>query len=76
MLDKLLFAHPREIGETYTRHAGHALVIGSRMILAGLACLVHALLPGLFVRTATRTVEDVQTLMASRTAPGMEERAV
>jgi len=69
MLDKLLLEHPREIGETYGEHAGHAIFIGSRMIGAGLACLVHALLPGLCVRTASSAVEDIQDLMEKRTAP-------
>ena len=68
MLDKLLLEHPRDIGETYGEHAGHALHIGFRMMGAGVACVVHALLPGLFVRTASRAVADVQSLMAQRTA--------
>lgn len=66
-LDSLLTRHPREIGESYTEHAGHAVYIGARMIAAGVACLVHALLPGLFIRTASRTVDDIQSLMAKRT---------
>jgi len=68
MLDKLLLAHPRDIGESYGEHAGHALYIGARMIGAGVACLVHALLPGLFVRTASHTVDDIQNLMTRRSA--------
>lgn len=67
MLDKLLMEHPRDIGESYGEHAGHALFIGTRLLTAGLACLVHAVLPGLFVRTASEAVEDVQGLMAKRT---------
>ena len=66
MLRKLLLEHPEQIGETYTEHAAHATRIGLRMIGAGLACLVHALLPGLCVRTASRTVESITGLMQSR----------
>jgi hypothetical protein len=68
MLDKLLMEHPRDIGESYGEHAGHALYIGARMLAAGFACLVHAVLPGLFVRTASEAVEDIQDLMTKRTA--------
>ncbi len=76
MLDKLLMEHPRDIGESYGEHAGHALFIGTRLLMAGLACLVHAVLPGLFVRTASAAVEDVQTLMTKRsTAERMDEQA-
>jgi hypothetical protein len=69
MLTKLMLEHPRDIGETYGEHAGHALFIGTRMIGAGLACLVHALIPGLFVKTATNTVDDVISLMNQRSTP-------
>ena len=76
MLDKLLMEYPRDIGETYGEHAGHALYIGLRMIGGGLACLVHALLPGLFVRTGTNVVADIQNLMTKRTSPTpMDEQA-
>lgn len=68
MLDKLLLEHPRDIGESYGEHAGHALYIGTKLLGAGIACLVHAVLPGLFVRTASAAVQDVQDLMTKRTA--------
>ena len=68
MLDKLFTEHPRDIGETYSEHAGHALYIGLKMLGAGIACLIHAVLPGLFVRTASHAVEDIQGLMQKRTA--------
>lgn len=75
MLDKLFMAHPRDIGESYGEHAGHAVYIGIRMLVAGGACLVHALLPGLFVRTASETVADIQDLMTQRAAAGLDEHA-
>ena len=68
MLDKLLMAHPRDIGESYGEHAGHALYIGFRMLAGGIACMVHAVLPGLFVRTASEAVDDIQNLMTKRTS--------
>lgn len=74
MLDKLLMEHPRDIGESYGEHAGHALYIGTKLLAAGLACLVHAVLPGLFVRTASAAVEDVQDLMTQRAAPERLDR--
>lgn len=63
---RLFQAHPDDIGETYAEHAGHALVIGLRMLGAGLACLIHALIPGLFVRTASHTVNGIAALMQQR----------
>ena len=68
LLSRLITEHPIEIGETYREHAGHALHIASRMIFCGAACLVHALVPGLFGRTASNAVEDIQSLMEERSS--------
>jgi hypothetical protein len=74
-LDRLFAEHPREIGETYSEHASHAGYIGTRMLLAGLACLVHAVVPGLFIRTASNTVDGIIELMAKRTAHSPDSSA-
>jgi len=66
MLDKLFFEHPRDIGESYGEHAGHAIDIGIKLVFAGIGCLVHALLPGLFIRSASNTVGYINELMAER----------
>jgi len=65
-IDKLFFEHPRNIEESYLEHAGHAGFIGTRLLLAGFACLIHGVLPGLFVRTASNTLDNVIALMAKR----------
>ncbi len=49
--------HPASVGESYVQHLGSASSFGGRMILAGLACLVHGLLPFLFVRTGRQAIE-------------------
>jgi hypothetical protein len=46
------------------------------MVVGGLACMVHAVLPGLFVKTASRTVVQLDAEMRGRKpAPGAEEFA-
>jgi hypothetical protein len=57
LLGKLLLDHPRSLGETYWQHQRRALRFGISMIGAGAACLVHALLPAVFERTASSTVQ-------------------
>lgn len=47
MLRKLFVEHPESVGESYFEHMGMAFSFGFRMLLAGLACLVHGLVPGL-----------------------------
>lgn len=48
--------HPAAVGETYVQHMGSAFGFGTRMMLGGLACLVHGLLPFLFTATGSRTI--------------------
>lgn len=76
MIAQLFTDHPRAIGETYRQHARTAFSFGARMTLGGLACMVHALVPGLFVKTASRTVVQLDAEMRGRKpAPGAEEFA-
>jgi Family of unknown function (DUF6356) len=49
----LFTKHPASVGETYFAHLGSAGGFGSRMITAGLACLVHGIFPFLFQRTGS-----------------------
>jgi hypothetical protein len=55
--------HPASVGETYSEHLMHAGGFGLRMIGAGAACLVHALLPFLFVRTGSAAVAELNDRM-------------
>ena len=45
--------HLQEVGETYPQHLLKATGFAVTMLAGGLACLVHALLPFLFVRTGS-----------------------
>jgi hypothetical protein len=54
--DSLFKSHPRSLGETYWQHQKHAFEFGASMIWGGIACVVHALVPALFVRTASSTI--------------------
>ena len=49
--------HPASVGESYGQHLHSASSFGARMILAGFACMLHGLLPFLFVRTGRLTIE-------------------
>jgi hypothetical protein len=76
MFSKLFTDHPRAIGETYGQHARTALRFGWRMVTGGLACMVHAVIPGLFVKTASRTVVQLDAEMRGRKpTPEAEEFA-
>lgn len=53
---RLFTDHPRSVGESYPRHMQSAFGFGTTMIVAGLACLVHGLLPFLFKRAGSRAI--------------------
>lgn len=68
MLGRLFLEHPRALGMSWAEHGAGAVAIGARMVGAGLACIVHAVFPGLFTETAGRTVKDLYAHMARRKA--------
>ena len=63
MLDRWFLAHPRSINETYLEHQACALKFSGSLVRAGLACFVHALVPGLFERTASSAVAKLHDEM-------------
>ena len=58
MLGRLFIDHPRSLGLSWAGHGAGAIRIGSRLIGAGLAALVHAVIPGVFTDTAGRIVTE------------------
>jgi hypothetical protein len=58
--------HLDEVGETYGEHFVHAGGYGVTLVVAGLACLVHAALPFLFERTGSDAIRTLHGRMASR----------
>ncbi|MDH4022757.1 MAG: DUF6356 family protein [Gammaproteobacteria bacterium] len=59
----LFTEHPASVGETYGQHLVSAAGFSVRMIGAGIACLIHALLPFLFVRTGSNTIARLHDRM-------------
>lgn len=60
--------HLAEVQEGYFEHLRAALRIALLMSRAGASCAVHAIIPGLFSRTASRCLAEVQTVFAERAA--------
>jgi len=57
--------HPASVGETYGQHMAMAGSFGFRLIAVGAACLIHAALPFLFEKTASRMVERLHAEMVT-----------
>jgi hypothetical protein len=58
--------HPKEIGESYGAHLASASAFGLRMVAGGIAVLIHAVFPFLFVQTGSRTMDKLHRRMTGR----------
>ena len=63
MFTRLFLDHPRSVGESYLEHQRHAFGFGISLLGAALACLVHSLVPGLFVRTGSEAITRLHDRM-------------
>lgn len=53
---ELFLAHPRAVDESYFEHMAFAARFAALLLTAAFCALVHAILPFLFERTASRIV--------------------
>ena len=64
-LKDLFTEHPASVDESYLEHMGMALSFAGRLFAASLACLVHAVLPFLFVKTGSLAIDDLHDRMVA-----------
>lgn len=67
-VQRLFLDHPRSLGMSWTGHGIGAAKIGAQLVGAGIACIVHAVVPAWFTQTAGRTVERMHDHMVGRKA--------
>jgi len=65
LIIKLFCDHPTSVGETYGDHFLCANHFAWRLLFAGCVCLVHSIFPFLFVKTASRQVENLHEVMVA-----------
>ncbi|MFL6733082.1 MAG: DUF6356 family protein [Sphingomicrobium sp.] len=65
-IDRIFLDHPRSVGETYAEHAGIALRFGWTMASGGAACMIHAVLPSLFPRSASTRIKRLHQEVTER----------
>jgi hypothetical protein len=61
--------HLKSCNESYFKHLLFAGRIGATMIAAGLACMAHGILPGLFETTGSRAIKTLAARFTHRGAP-------
>ncbi|MCG8440747.1 MAG: DUF6356 family protein [Caulobacterales bacterium] len=65
MLRKIFLDHPKTVGESYGEHLLHAWGFAASMLMGGLACLAHGLVPCLFEKTGSNAVRDLHDRMVT-----------
>jgi hypothetical protein len=58
--------HLNEVQESYFEHLRAALTISGLLAKAGIACALHAIVPGLCTRTASRCVARISSDLNQR----------
>ena len=75
LIQRLFLDHPRSLGMSWAGHGIGAVKIGAELVGAGVACIVHALVPGWFTQTAGKTVERMHDHMVKRKAGAADPEA-
>lgn len=65
MFARLFVSHPQSVGEGYFQHQQVALSFAGTLLFAGCACLIHAFIPGLCERTASKRIEALHSRMVA-----------
>jgi hypothetical protein len=65
MISRFFVEHPKTVGESYLEHMAQSFGFGTKMIAAGIACLLHGLVPGCFVKTGSNAVTRLHFQMVS-----------
>ena len=56
--------HLNEVNETYLQHMRIAFKISFTMLVTGLFCLIHGLIPGLFKKTASNQIAKMYEMVS------------
>jgi hypothetical protein len=66
MFGRLFLDHPRSVDKSYFEHLLFAGGFALRLVGAGLAALVHALVPCLFEKTASNMIAKMYAKISNR----------
>lgn len=63
MFKKLFIDHPKSVNETYWQHFIMATSFSARLFSAAMVCLIHAIVPGFFVKTGSKMITKLHERM-------------
>jgi len=62
----IFIKHPKSVNETYLQHMRFAAGFAAQLLGAALAALVHAIIPCLFQKTASRMIQNMNAKITNR----------
>lgn len=66
MLSHCFASHPATVGESYLQHMWFTVVMGLKLILGGVAIIIHGIFPLLFTRTASNVIAKLYAITHAR----------
>ena len=58
--------HLHDAGESYTQHLLFALSFAMKMLVAGMQCFLHALIPGIFKASGSNAIKELYNRINNR----------
>ena len=62
---KVFTEHPESVGETYFEHMRTSFGFGARMLVAGVGCFLHGLVPFICTKTGSKTIGTLHHTMVT-----------
>ncbi len=59
--------HPPSVGQTYWQHFRFSASMSMKLCIAAITALVHALIPGVFQKTTSRSIDNLHRRMHEQT---------
>jgi hypothetical protein len=65
MFKQLFIDHPKTVNETYIQHFFTAMSFSMKLFKAAIACFIHALIPGLCIKTGSKAITELHVKMVT-----------
>ena len=65
MLKQLFSEHPKSVNETYIQHFFTSMSFSMKLFKAATACFIHALVPGLCIKTGSKAITELHVKMVT-----------
>lgn len=63
---RIFMAHPHSVQESYFQHMRFASLVAGKLIWAGIAALIHAVIPAWHQKTASKIIIELSEIVQPR----------